>query len=431
MIYWPAGDVSESLRHAGLRSVLCVPLTVMGIRIGVLYLSTTNPRTPFDEQHLEMLVAVAGIGALALEHSRYVDWLEAENQQLLHEVNLQHGMVGENPGMKKVYESISLIAPTDAPALVLGESGTGKELAARAIHNNSNRRNGPFVACELWRGRWIRFFRASSLAMFVAPLPAQIVITRALSKRLTAERCFSMSLAICRFIARPRCCEFSMREKCSASGRREKFPSMFGWYLRQIGHCLRRSEKGIFDRISTSGWACRSYCRHFGIASTTFRCWCPSFFKSSRARLNGNSGSTHPETIRALQEYSWPGNVRELGRAIRWAVVFGKSSRLRPEDLPPEILRRNDNTPASVPKLEDALQSHEKQIIRRALEETKGNVVEAAKLLDRAPNYLQRRISQLDLRPELERIRGGERVEKDPLTPVAPTRILPGAMGLL
>jgi len=129
------------------------------------------------------------------------------------------------------------------------------------------------------------------------------------------------------------------------------------------------------------------------------------FVQKYKSQTQRELGSTHPETLRVLQEYPWPGNVRELGRAIRWAVVFGKSNRLRPEDLPPEILRRGDNASAAVPKLEDALQSHEKQIIRRALEETRGNVVEAAKLLDRAPNYLQRRISQLDLRQELERIR--------------------------
>ena len=57
-----AGEVSESLRKAGLRSVLCVPLTVMNVPTGVLYLSTTNPATPFDQQHLEMVVAIAGIG---------------------------------------------------------------------------------------------------------------------------------------------------------------------------------------------------------------------------------------------------------------------------------------------------------------------------------------------------------------------------------
>jgi len=401
-----AGDVSESLRHAGLRSVLCVPLTVMGIRIGVLYLSTTNPRTPFDEQHLEMLVAVAGIGALALEHSRYVDWLEAENQQLLHEVNFQHGMVGENPGMKKVYESISLIAPTDTPTLVLGESGTGKELAARAIHNNSSRRNGPFIAVNC--GAVVDSLFSSQLFGYVRG-----AFTGAdRDHKGFIEEADGGTLFLDELGDLPIHCQAALLRVLD-EGKVQRVGSS-----REIPVNVRlvsATNRALSEEIRKGNFRSDLYFRMgLPVVLPPLRdrlddipLLVAFFLQKFKGQTQRELGSTHPETIRALQEYSWPGNVRELGRAIRWAVVFGKSSRLRPEDLPPEILRRNDNTPASVPKLEDALQSHEKQIIRRALEETKGNVVEAAKLLDRAPNYLQRRISQLDLRPELERIRGG------------------------
>ena len=118
-------------------------------------------------------------------------------------------------------------------------------------------------------------------------------------------------------------------------------------------------------------------------------------------------GLTPPNTIRALQEYSWQGNVRELAGAIRWAIIFGKSDRIRPEDLPPNVLKRAAGSVAKVGRLDEAMESFERNLILRALEETKGNVVEAANLLARAPNYLQRRISQLDLREDLERIREG------------------------
>ena len=116
-------------------------------------------------------------------------------------------------------------------------------------------------------------------------------------------------------------------------------------------------------------------------------------------------GPTPPNTVRVLQEYNWPGNVRELAGSIRWAVVFGKSDRIRPEDLPPDVLKRAAGSVAKIGRLDEAMESFERNFILKALEETKGNVVEAADLLARAPNYLQRRISQLDLREELERIR--------------------------
>ena len=141
-----ANAPSESIVASGIRSIMCVPLTVMKATIGVIYLTTKNPGTPFDETHLQLTTAIAGIAAIALEHVRYIEWLERENRQLAHQVNLLHEMIGDSPKMNKVYEFIALVAPTDSPVLILGESGTGKELAAHAIHNNSSRRNGPLVA---------------------------------------------------------------------------------------------------------------------------------------------------------------------------------------------------------------------------------------------------------------------------------------------
>src|SRR5262249_54480974 len=98
---------TESTNASGTHSVLCFPLLMMNAAIGVVYLATSAAGTPFDETHLQLTTAIAGIAALALEHVRYVEWLETENRQLAHEVNLQHDMIGDSRVMKKVYEAIS------------------------------------------------------------------------------------------------------------------------------------------------------------------------------------------------------------------------------------------------------------------------------------------------------------------------------------
>ena len=80
----------------------------------------------------------------ALERSRLIH----ENQRLQNAARDQvsfHNIVGSSPAMQKVFDAITMVAQTDMTVLVTGESGTGKELICRAIHNQSDRKDGPFI----------------------------------------------------------------------------------------------------------------------------------------------------------------------------------------------------------------------------------------------------------------------------------------------
>src|ERR1041385_7415495 len=137
---------TDSLIAARTHSVLCVPLVLFDRALGVVYLDSTQPRDQFNRDHLQLVTAVAGIAAVAIENARQFEWLETENERLLEDVNIEHNMVGESAAMQRVYHFISKVAPTDATVLISGESGTGKELAARAIHRNSKRAQKTFMA---------------------------------------------------------------------------------------------------------------------------------------------------------------------------------------------------------------------------------------------------------------------------------------------
>ena len=399
-----SGNPTDSIKSAGTRSVMCIPLTVMNVRTGVLYLSTKNPATPFDQQHLELATAIAGIGALALEHARYVEWLEQENRHLTHQVNLGHGMVGENATMKKVYEDIALVAPTNSPVLLLGESGTGKELAARAIHNNSNRRNGPFIAVNC--GAVVETLFASQLFGYVrgaftgADRDHKGFIEEADGGTLFLDELGDLPL---------HCQAALLRVLDESKVQRVGSSREVAVDIRLISATNRQ----LSEEMSKGNFRLDLYYR-MGLPimlpplrerADDIPLLVSFFLQKYRNHTQREVTSSHPDTIRILQQYSWPGNVRELGQVIQWAVVFGKSDRVRPEDLPPAILKGGSRSASPIPKLEEALESYEKQLITKALEETLGNVVEAARMLDRAPNYLQRRISQLRLRPDLDRIR--------------------------
>ncbi len=94
---------------------------------------------PFD--HDEMLISVERI----LKQKA----LERENQALKSQLNRDYpatGMIGECEAMQALFRNIKKVAPTDSTVLVLGESGTGKELVARAVHEQSQRKDGPLIS---------------------------------------------------------------------------------------------------------------------------------------------------------------------------------------------------------------------------------------------------------------------------------------------
>src|SRR5258708_32164837 len=128
------------------QSILCVPLNAGGQVLGVIYLHSSNPGAAFTKDDLQLLAAIAGLAAIAIENARQFERLGSENQRLRAEISLQHDMVGQSPRMRQVYQFIEKVAPSDSTVLIHGESGTGQQLAARPIHKNSPRKDQPFMA---------------------------------------------------------------------------------------------------------------------------------------------------------------------------------------------------------------------------------------------------------------------------------------------
>jgi pSer/pThr/pTyr-binding forkhead associated (FHA) protein len=140
----------ESLAASQVRSLLCVPLTVFQRVIGCIYLDSDSLSNRLNEEHLQLVTAIAGISAVALDNARRLHWLEQENERLTVEISQERSLVGEGARMKEVYQFLKRVAPTDSTVLIEGESGTGKELAARALHRNSPRSGKPFVAINVF-----------------------------------------------------------------------------------------------------------------------------------------------------------------------------------------------------------------------------------------------------------------------------------------
>ena len=114
-----------------------------------------------------------------------------------------------------------------------------------------------------------------------------------------------------------------------------------------------------------------------------------------------------PETMQRLAGYDWPGNVREFENVIERAVVLSSEAEIVPEDLPDGL---GEPAPADEgeSRFHAAVDEAKRRVIREALVEADGEIVEAARLLGLHPNYLHRLLNTLNLRPSGRPEKGGK-----------------------
>ena len=298
-----------------------------------------------------------------------------------------HGMVGQSSALRDVFGTIRSVSGSDYPILVTGESGTGKELVARAIHEESARREGPFVPVncgalpdnllesELFghsRGAFTgavrqkrgRFELADGGTIFldeVGELPPsfQVKLLRVLQEqrfeRVGGEKPISVNVRVVSATNR------DLRAMMQSGSFRE---DLFYRLCVIPVHLppLRERREDI-----------------------------PLLVDHVLARIREESGrklaGIADEAMDALSDHSWPGNVRELINALQFASVRAPGDTIEAADLPPEIRRGAAFVPAggSYPLGAAPVRSRRTKLdrasVRQALAASGGNKVQAAKLL--------------------------------------------------
>ena len=393
-----AFSAAESLIAFQVTSLLAVPLMLFGKVLGVIYLDTSDPMVRFNEDHLQLMTAIAGIAAAALDNARRVERLENENRRLQEEINIEHNMVGESIRMRQVCQFIAKVAPTASTVLIRGESGTGKELAARAIHLNSPRKGKPFVAIncaaltesllesELFgheKGAFTgavtqkrgKLEVADGGTVFLDEVGELAPTLQAKILRVLQEREFERVGGI-----RP--IKVDIRLIAATNKDLEK-AIQDGSFRRDLYYRL--------NVVSVTMPALRERREDISLLATYFA---TKYGNQAKRRVMGISR----ETRACLVNYEWPGNVRELENAIERAVVLGSADLILPEDLPEALLETDPPADVTVAKYQVAAKEVKRQFILKALEEAKGSYTEAAKLIGVHPNNLHRLMRNLNLR---------------------------------
>jgi len=291
-------------------------------------------------------------------------------------------IIGNGVEMQRIYKTISSVAPSTASILLLGETGTGKELAAKAIHHNSLRADGPFIVLncsalsegvlesELFgheRGAFTgairekrgRFELANEGTLFLdevgeMPLTVQVKLLRVLEQnefeRVGGEKTLKVDV---RFIAAT---NKDIDEEIKKGNFREDLYYRLNVITLKIPPLRERRED-------------------IPLLADYF------LIKYSRENLKEIKGFSQ-EAMTLLQQYHWPGNVRELENVIERAVVLCQEEVIQPSHLPshskPQI-KRNGST-ISIP-VGIAQREAEKEVILNTLKITGGNKTKAASIL--------------------------------------------------
>jgi two-component system response regulator HydG len=290
------------------------------------------------------------------------------------------GVLGTSPRIREIFDLLAMVAPSEATVLLLGETGTGKELVAQAIHRNSPRAGGPFVAVncaalpeallesELFgheRGSFTgatnrrdgRFVMAHQGTLFLdevgeLSLPIQAKILRVLQARefepLGSTRTVKVDVRI--ITATNRDLDKMVREgrfRDDLYYRLNVFPVMLP-PLRERQEDLPALAEFFLEKFSEKN-------RREGI-------------------------SLAPEVMEALQRYPWPGNIRELENVMERAVIVCQGDVITLEHLPPAMQQWSGFTGGDQEK-ELELPELERQLISRTLERVAGQRQQAAEIL--------------------------------------------------
>ncbi len=378
---------------------------------------------PFEQEQIRQIVEKAVKQASA---NQAAPSLRADDNS----VAGRYGLIGESEKMQAVFEIIEKVADTPSTVLVTGESGTGKELVAKALHENSGRKNNPFIKIncaaipknlmesELFgyeKGAFTgatsckpgRFELANQGTLFLdeigeIPVEMQVKLLRAIQEsefeRVGGIKTLKVDVRLITATNR------DLEQEVSSGAFREDL------YYRLNVVPLRipplRERPGDIPLLVAH------------------------ILEKFRTRLSKEVHGITEEAMAVLSAHNWPGNIRELENVLERTILFCGGSEIALNDLPEELCAKSSEdaleavdvvntdaastaapssaTSAPAPleagktSLKDAVRAEtsrvEKELIAQALNETTGNVTQAAKLLKISRKSLQTKMKDFGLR---------------------------------
>jgi two-component system, NtrC family, response regulator AtoC len=319
----------------------------------------------------------------------------------------RYRIIGQNPKMKEIYDIIEKVADTPSTVLIMGESGTGKELIAAALHYNSSRRNRPFIKIncaaiprELMESELFGYEKGAFTGA-VGSKPGR----------------FELADGGTLFLDEIAEIPVEMQVKLLRSLQESEFERVGGVQTTHVDvRLVVATNRDLMKEVQEGRFREDLYYRLnvVPISLPPLRdrkedipLLVDHFIQKFNSKLNRSIDGISNAALNYLVNFRWPGNIRELENIIERALVFAEGPVLDVENVPAELIERSSPIPSAATMPDDASMKDivkqataeiEKDLIVKALQETKGNVTQAAKKLKISRKSLQNKMKEFGLR---------------------------------
>jgi DNA-binding NtrC family response regulator len=307
----------------------------------------------------------------------------------------KRSIIGNSPVFRQTYDVAMQAAPSMATILILGESGTGKELIARAIHENSARENGPFIAVNC------------------AALPETIMeaelfgyergaFTGAMQRR---DGRFKAADKGSMFLDEVAEMSPSVQVKLLRVLQEGEFEPLGGKTMQTDVRLIAATNRDLEEEVKRGNFREDLYYRLNVIVVNLpplrqrledVPLLAEHFLSFYTSRNEKNINGISDESMKILTNYYWPGNVRELENAIERAVVLTQDKSIQPKDLPNNIVQGERFQGQVTFSIGSPLSEIEIRMIKETLRYTKGDKKLAARLLGIAPRTIYRKLEAME-----------------------------------
>ncbi|MTI20368.1 sigma-54-dependent Fis family transcriptional regulator [Fulvivirga sp. RKSG066] len=327
-----------------------------------------------------------------------VEDLRSKQREINLKINNKYDdIIGQSPAIQKVFETIDRVAVTDANVLILGENGTGKELVARAIHNNSPRKNEVFVNVDLGsvsetlfeselfghkkgsftdakEDRAGRFEIANRGTLFLdeignLSMPLQAKLLTVLQNRKVSR------------VGSNKEVDIDIRLVCATN---------MPLYEMVKENRFRQDLLYRINTIEIELPPLRNRLEDIPLLAD-------HFLKHYASKYNKNVSKLSDSVVSRMQKHHWPGNIRELQHALERAIIMSNSQVLQPEDFNFNAQQQNNLDSENVTLDQFKLEDVEKILIRKVLKKYNGNITQAASELGLTRSSLYRRLEKYGL----------------------------------